>query len=111
MTEAEWLACTDLFGLLRQVRGERSQRDVPCVTSERKLRLFACASCRRIWPLLTDQRSREAVVVAERFADAQADIWKLGVARRVAEKASSAISDAHWNGAWESLDVPFIPAA
>lgn len=59
MDEQAWLSCTDPKDMLTHV-GWKPQR---------KLRLFACACCYRIWKLITDDRSRDAVVVAERFAD------------------------------------------
>jgi hypothetical protein len=60
MTEAEWLACTDPELLLMWLEGR---------IRPRKLRLFGCACCRRLWGLLPDERGRNAVVTAELFAD------------------------------------------
>lgn len=62
MNDARWLNCTDPIPML-DFLGENA--------SERKLRLFAVACCRRLWPLLTDERSRTAVEVAELNADNQ----------------------------------------
>jgi hypothetical protein len=60
MTEEEWLACEEPEKLLDFLRGRASHR---------KLRLFACACCRRLWGLLDDERSRRAVEAGEDFAD------------------------------------------
>ena len=62
MNEAEWDACDDPDRMLKLV-GDRA--------SARKLRLFACACCRRVWHLL-HPNSRRAVEVMERFVDGQA---------------------------------------
>jgi hypothetical protein len=60
MNEAEWDACDDPDEMLKSVRDRASKR---------KLRLFACACCRRIWHFLVHEGSQEAVEAAERFAD------------------------------------------
>jgi hypothetical protein len=60
MTEAEWRACNEPTPMLEFLRDK---------FSDRKGRLFACACCRRVWPLLTDERTRKTVAVSEQFAD------------------------------------------
>ncbi len=63
MTEKEWLSAADPQPMLEFLRDK---------VSERKLRLFACACCRRVWNLITEKTSRSAVEIAERYADGQA---------------------------------------
>jgi hypothetical protein len=71
MTEAEWLACDDPQKMLDFLRGK---------ASDRKLRLFACACCRRIWHLLVHDRSRNGIEVAEKYADGVAKDEELDAA-------------------------------
>jgi hypothetical protein len=82
MTEAEWNQSGDLEKMLR----------LPLLKdkiSYRKLRLFACACCRRMWHLLTDDLSRNVVEVAEKYADGLAAQEDLESAREMAQHAAT----------------------
>ncbi len=80
MTEQEWLECNDAEAMVDWLDG-----------NERKFRLFACACCRRIWHWFTDEEaSREAVEIAERFADGGADGQELASANQMAGSMSYA---------------------
>jgi len=86
VTETEWAACREPEKMLTYLRDAGG-------ASDRKLRLFAVAVCRRIWPLLTDQRSRKAIEVAEDWAEGRASEGDLAAARAQAEAAAN---DSYW---------------
>jgi hypothetical protein len=90
VTEAEWLAETDPEQLLGHLGGERSV--ARHVGGRRKLRLFACACCRRAWHHLADQRSRDALVALEAGAGDAADTDALRAARQAAGEAERAVA-------------------
>jgi hypothetical protein len=95
MTEADWLACNDPEAMLQFLQGK---------VSGRKLRLFACACCRRIWDLIGNPDSRYAVEVSERYADGRASEVDLRGAlaqavRRSGEASSAAYFAANRNPA------------
>jgi hypothetical protein len=75
MTEEEWLNYPGFYTMFEYVRG---------TLSDRKLRLFGCACCRRIAHLINDERSRRAIAVAERFADGTAEKTELQEAWSIA---------------------------
>jgi hypothetical protein len=74
MTEAEWLACEDPTKMLLFIKGHRTMRKP---AKQRKQRLFAVACCRRLRPLLDDERTRRCIEVVESFADARATTEEL----------------------------------
>jgi len=61
MTEKQWLNARELWPMLAHLYRN-------AIVSDRKLRLFACACCRRLWPLL-EERARRVVVGVEQYAD------------------------------------------
>src|SRR4051812_26336624 len=63
MIEPEWRACHNPEAMLHHL-GDKA--------SARKLRLYAVACCHRISNLLSDDRLKHAVQVAQRYADGKA---------------------------------------
>src|SRR5437867_1006527 len=86
MTEQEWENCTDPGRMLEFLR--RNGR-----LEERKSRRFGVAACRRIWHLLTDERSRQAVEVVEKYAEGAATIEELTAAYEAAFDVGAALAE------------------
>jgi hypothetical protein len=114
MTEAEWLACTELEDMVLHLAGTTRNKPGGASWSEpgvlkalsrrpgdRKLRLLACACARRVWagleaaaiPEGEKEACRRAVETAERFADGLVNKRQLAaraaLARRVTYRVSA----------------------
>src|SRR5690242_15736852 len=107
MNEQEWLACSNPIGMLRVLFGGKyytygaalpAKGSAPHRPNDRKARLFCCACFRRMWPLLKDERSRRAVVIAERFADGMASAEELHQADILARDAWLDLSESEFGG-------------
>ena len=79
MTEAEWLACAEPVRFFAYLK--RSKRHGGLAT-ERKIRLLRVGCCRRIWRLLAES-SRNAVEIAEQFAEGLVNDRRRGQARKI----------------------------
>ena len=99
MIEAEWLASTDPEPMLKFLRGQ---------ASDRKVRLFAVACCRRVWTSLEHEEFRDAVRKAESFADGLADRAEM---LQAYEKARAIFSKLHGrdNGPGAALTASGFP--
>ena len=72
------------------------------VLDDRTMRLFACWCVRQVWHMLTDDRSRNAVEVAEQYADGKATEEDLAAAREAAGEAAWAAREAAREAAGEA---------
>src|SRR5262245_55651785 len=91
MTEEEWLVRTDPRAMLAFL--------LPARVSNRKARLFACASVRqRWWHWLADNRSRLAVEAGEQYADKVIDRKGMRKVARPAQEVTHALHQAGESG-------------
>jgi len=83
--------------------------------NEKTARLFACWCVRQIWHLLADERSKNAVIVAEKYANGEATESELAAARAAARAAAgddaraatwaaacAAARDDAWAATWDA---------
>ena len=95
MTQTEWLGCNDSVPMVNFLEGKMS---------ERKLRLFTCACCRRVEHLLRYPRSKRALQIAEQFAEGAVSAEERQRASRSAKSALYAFRVPH-NGMSRAADA------
>jgi hypothetical protein len=108
MTEAEWLACTEPLEMLDFLRLAQP--------SERKMRLFACACCRRVAHFFTrGPELGQALEVSERYADGGVSRESLAEAAQAAARAAAeypgGASETDFTGADQKVAVEGVAAA
>src|SRR5262245_45064141 len=90
MTEEEWLTCKEPYSLYEFL--QKQQKVSHTNRGRRRMRLFACNCCRRIWPAIADERSRRAVEISEQHADGAVSRSELYTAHEAAKIAEAEIA-------------------
>ena len=85
----------DSNGLADALWALRAVPDEQAAERDKLARLFACWCVRQVWHLLTDDRSRTAVEVAERYAVGDATRDALNAAAYAAADAAADAKNAH----------------
>lgn len=95
MTEKEWLACAEPKRMLEFLWGK---------TSDRKLRLYTAACCRRTRHMLPEDATRNGVEVIERYADGRLSSSTMDKLRRQLTKAHKIDSEPRrWTAQFSAL--------
>jgi hypothetical protein len=109
MTEVEWLSCANPEPMLAFIQGK---------VSERKLRLFAVACCRKAWRLIPELPFRITVEESERLADGLTSAEAVAAAYTTAWNALSRINhtgyardDAVTEACWATVYAASTPLA
>jgi hypothetical protein len=109
MKESEWLSSTESYEMLAFIRHR---------ATEQQFRLFSIACCRRIWPHITDWRSRRAVDLAELHVNGQIeDSEQLAAAHAAADALQQAFltldirrNNGHlYHAAWAAALCSYTP--
>jgi hypothetical protein len=94
MTGQQWLACADPTPMLQFLQGRLSAR---------KLRLFACGCCRRIWDLLEEYCGRFAVELLELEREELAFLMQISYALEPVRHTARTTPSATTRAAMESV--------
>jgi hypothetical protein len=100
MNDTQWWMCGAPDAILRWLGSK---------TDRRCLRLFACACCRLIWPLIPNGPSRRAVEISDHFADGLVSAADLQEAEAQA-RSVHALGTGAWLAAWAATEAAGIDA-
>jgi hypothetical protein len=89
MDEQTWLTGSAVDGMIGHL--EDALRMHRTKKGQRRMRLFGCACCRAVWALMTDERARQAVLLAERYADGEVGRAEMKEAHKVHARAFSPV--------------------